>query len=530
MKKRFLTWALSAAMLIPAVQADDRDTRTGLTSGEIDQLVTRAMGKFDVPGIAVGIIKDGEVIHAKGYGVREVGKKGKVDIETLFSIASTGKSMTAAALGLLVDEGRITWDDKVITYIPDFQLYDPWVTREFTIRDLLIHNSGMGLGAGDLMMFPSQEFSREEIIKNLRHLKPVSSFRSEYAYDNLLYIVAGEVVAAVSGMSYEDFVDTRILKPLGMQHCGANLIKLADHKNVAEPHMVREGVLKPTERDVKLGKPIVFSAAGGIQCSIKSILKWHHMHLSKGKLSGGEVFLSEEQQTEMMTAQTIMPVRATDKEWFGTNFTAYGLGWRLRDFHGVKVQQHGGGLLGMLTLNIMIPELGLGVAIYTNQQAGVARPAIMNTILEAYLTDKKTDWITLLYQRKQERLEKAAKVVPDLGVEAYQPVLPLEAYAGTYRDPWFGDIVLSETSEGLYFTALRSSRLKGKVIPFKANLFIVQWDDRTLDADAYVKYSTDYEGRPAGITMKAVSPLTDFSFDFHDLDFTRLEFATGISN
>jgi len=497
--------------------------RPGLNEAEIDALVLRAMETFNVPGIAVGIIKDGTVIHAKGYGVREVGKTGDVDTETLFSIASTGKSFTAAALALLVDEGKITWKDKVIDHIPAFQLYDPWVTREFTIKDLLIHNSGLGLGAGDLMMFPSPAFSRTEIIENLKYLKPVTSFRSEFAYDNLLYIVAGEVVKAVSGLSYEDFVDQRILEPLDMEHCFANVTGLKGNDNIANPHMVRDGLLVATERDVKLGQENLFAAAGGMQCSVQSILKWHALHLAKGKLPGGAQFLSAAQQAHLMTPHTILPVSSVSKNSFGTSFSAYGLGWSLSDIHGTKIEQHSGGLLGMLSLNAMLPDLGIGVVIYTNQQAVGARPAIMNTILEAYLIDSQTDWTARFEEMLQGRRAEADKVVASAEAVAYTPVGDAGRYSGSYSDPWFGKVIITQSDDGLYFTSERSARLKGKMVPYKPDVYIVHWDDRTLDADAYVKFTTDFGGRPTGITMKAVSPLTDFSFDFHDLEFSRVE-------
>ncbi|WP_417624262.1 serine hydrolase [Paremcibacter congregatus] len=511
---------------VPSTAAAEPATvkaHAGLTTVEIDQLVERVMQTYQVPGIAVGIIKDGKVIHAKGYGVRNITKKGDVTAETLFSIASTGKSMTAAALALLVDEGKITWKDKVIDHIPDFRLYDPWVTREFTVKDLLIHNSGLGIGAGDLMMFPSQDFSRAEIIANLRHLKPVSSFRSEFAYDNLLYIVAGEVIARVSGMTYEDFIEQRILKPLEMSHCGANLKRLKKEKNVADPHMVRNGKLQATIRDVPLGQPVVFAAAGGIQCSVESILKWHDMHLHKGKLPNGAVFLSEEQQAELLTPQTITAVRPTSRDWFGSHFSAYGLGWGLSDFKGYKMAQHGGGLLGMLSDNVMIPDLNLGVVVYTNQQAGVARPAIVNSILEAYTSENRTDWIPRLSDMLDKRRAKAAKVTADITDQSDRPAGPFPQYVGIYQDPWFGKVEISQTPDGLYFTAARSARLKGSMVPYKKDLFIVRWEDRSLEADAYVKFTTDYSAQPRGITMKAVSPLTDFSFDFHDLNFQRID-------
>lgn len=322
--------------------------RQGLSSDKIDQLVDKAMETFNIPGLAIGITQHGKVIHAKGYGVTDLDNPSKVDTQTLFSIASTGKGFTAAGLALLVDQGKITWKTKVTDILPEFQLYDPWVTREFTVKDLIINNSGLGLGAGDLMMFPSQGFSRQEIITNLRYLKPVSSFRSEFAYDNILYVVAGEVIAAVSGKSYENFIDQQIFAPLDMKHCGANLVNLQGHKNVANPHMEVEGKLQTTTQDVAHGKSVVFAAAGGLQCSVESLLKWLDMHLSNGKLPNGDVFLSQAQHAQLISPQTILPVKSLQKEWFNTSFSAYGLGWKLADFHGVKMVQHGGGLLGNL--------------------------------------------------------------------------------------------------------------------------------------------------------------------------------------
>ncbi len=517
---------VTVALLALSYQTPLLAAPKGLSSVEIDQIVQLAMEKFSVPGMAVGIIRDGKVIHAKGYGIRNIDKKGKVDSETLFSIASTGKAFTAAALALLVDEGKISWDDKVIDHIPDFRLYDPWVTREFNIRDLLIHNSGLGLGAGDLMVWPSQDFSRKEIIANIRHLKPVSSFRTQFAYDNLLYLVAGEVIAAVSGMSYEDFIDSRILKPLKMEHCVANVQATQDQKNIADPHMVKNGKLQTMNRYVKFGEEVVISAAGGLLCSTESMLKWFDMHLRKGQLPGGGIFLSEEQQTEIMTPQTIMPVSKSTADSFNTNFSAYGLGWFLTDMNGFKIAQHGGGLPGMLCLNLMIPDLGIGIVIYTNQQAGYARPAIMNTIVEAYTSDNKTDWLTKYYDIKQQRLAMAAKAMPDMTELNYEPAESISRYVGTYKDPWFGEIVITENKGELFFRAVKSERLTGKMVPYKSDIFIAKWNDRTLDADAYVKFSVGYDGNPQGITMKAVSPLTDFSFDFHDLNFERVSQPT----
>jgi len=494
----------------------------GLSSKDIDQLVATIMADYHVPGIAVGVIQNGKIIHAQGYGVRNINKKEIINTETLFSIASTGKSFTAVGLALLVDEGKINWNDKVIDHISNFRLYDPWVTREFTILDLLIHNSGLGLGAGDLMFWPPSSFTRKEIISNLRHLKPVSSFRSEYAYDNLLYIVAGELIAEISGVSYEEFIDSRIMEPLAMKNCAANMKSNKNFSNIADPHMYRDGKLHTVIRDVKVGETFVAAAAGGIQCSVKSILKWHAMFLSKGRLPNGEIFLSEEQQNFIMTPHNILPVSPYSKKWYNTNFAAYGLGWNLTDMYGYKVIEHGGTLLGMMSMNSMVPDLGLGIVVYTNQQSRVARQAIMNSITEAYLTDSKTNWGHRVDAVIQEKIEKSKQSTVNMNNLSFSPTRELSRYAGTFRDPWFGDIVISKNNGTLHFRSVRSKRLAGKMIAYQPDQFIVRWDDRSLEADAYVKYSSDYNGVPISFTMKAISPLTDFSFDFHDLNLKRI--------
>ncbi len=242
-----------------------------MSSTAIDTLVLRTLRTFDVPGIAVCVIKDGKVIHSKGYGVRSLDTRQPVDENTLFGIASNSKAFTTAALGMLVDAGKLDWDDKVRKYIPEFQLFDPYVTEEFTIRDLLCHRSGLGLGAGDLMFFPdSSDFTIADILHNLRFLKPATSFRSQYAYDNNLYIVAGEVVARVSGMSFEDFIEKKILHPLGMTHSAASFDRLQDSSNVIDGHARVEGKVQVIARS----RSKVDHAAGGLYSSIADLSKW----------------------------------------------------------------------------------------------------------------------------------------------------------------------------------------------------------------------------------------------------------------
>ena len=316
-----------------------------INSSQIDSLVNLTLKTFDVPGISVAVVKDGKVVHSKGYGLRSLKNNLPTDENTLFGIASNSKAFTASALAILVDEGKLKWDDKVREYIPEFKLYSPFVTEEFTIKDLLTHRSGLGLGAGDLMMFPdSSDFTRKDIIYNLRYLKPVSGFRTQYDYDNNLYIVAGEVIQRITGISWEDFIDQRILKPLGMN-----------------------------------------STAGGIVSNLPDLCKWITMQMNGGRYGDSlkKKIFSPEQHNEMWSPQTIIPTFTAPP--YNTHFAAYGLGWFLSDVKGYKQVTHTGGLAGVVTQVTLLPELKLGIIVLTNQQSGAAFTAITNTIKDSYL-------------------------------------------------------------------------------------------------------------------------------------------------
>ena len=513
--KEKISLSLIATFIFGSIAANSAE----LSEQNLDRYVEKAMSVFDVPGIAVGIIKDGQIAHLKGYGVRDIATHAPVTADTLYAIASNSKAFTATALAILVDEGILDWDDKVIDYIPNFRLMDAWVTREFTIRDLLTHRSGMGLGAGDLMFWPTTEVSREEIIENVRHLKMVSGFRTEYAYDNLLYVVAGEVVAAASGISYEQFVQTRIMNQLNIGGgCFADITGIDNQDDVAEPHVMVDGKLQKAGRLYEPGEPMVIAAAGGIQCSARALMSWVNMHLNDG--AG---LISKTQHDEMWSPQTIQPVSQSDHNWHGTNFAAYALGFRLRDHHGLKHVSHTGGLLGMVTYIVMIPQEKLGIVVLTNQENGSAMRAVMDNILQSYLDSGDVDWTDRYEQIRNRSIERANQQIEQEAEDASATaLLPLDDYLGTYRDPWFGEVTISKKDDGLYFSAAKSRKLKGPLAAFKFNTFKVIWDDRSFSADAYAMFSTDFEGKVNGLKMKAISPLTDFSYDFHDLDFTKV--------
>ena len=275
---------------------------------DLDEYVARALKEFNVPGLALAVVKDGRVIVAKGYGVREAGKPERVDEQTLFGIASNTKAFTTAALAMLVDEGKLSWDDPVIKHLQTFQMYDPYVTREMTVRDLLTHRSGMGLGAGDLMFWPPTSFTRAEIMRNVRFLKPVTSFRSRYAYDNVLYMVAGEVLRTVSGRNWDEFIKERIFVPLGMTRSNTSTNELRAGDNIVSPHAMAEGNLKP----IAFYNLDNVAPAGAINSSVVDMAKWLIAQLDNGKYrasDGSEKRLfSMRQNQEMWSAQTILPI------------------------------------------------------------------------------------------------------------------------------------------------------------------------------------------------------------------------------
>lgn len=494
--------------------------RAQLSSAEIDALVNRTLQTFDVPGIAVCVIKDKKIVHAKGYGVRSLNTKQPVNEHTLFGIASNSKAFTSAALGMLAEEGKLNWDSKVTDFIPEFKMYDPYVTAEFTIRDLLTHRSGLGLGAGDLMFWPDENnFTKADIIHNLRYLKPVSSFRSRYDYDNLLYIVAGEVVARVSGMSWEAFIQKRFFDALGIRTAAPSFPLLKDKSNVIDPHFYVDGRLQVIRRDWSENA----NAAGGIYASVSDMSKWLITLLNGGKYEDKQLFTTATLR-ELWSPQTLLRTGAPGP--YNTQFAAYGLGWVLNDIKGHKQVSHTGGLAGIVTQTVIIPDLDLAILVYTNQQSGAAFNAISNTIKDSYLGSKaQDDWVDFYHKRvtaaKKEADEILRKVEEEIQKNTKGTVKPSFEVKGVYADPWFGEVEINEKEGRLWFTSKRSARLTGPMFYYKGNTYIVRWTDRSMDADAYLVFNLDTEGEAKEIRVSAISPLTDFSFDFQDLNLLR---------
>ena len=485
--------------------------------------IERAMAAFDSPGMTVAVVHGGDVHYAAGHGVIEIGSRDPVDEHTLFQIGSVSKAFTAAALAVLADDGKLGWDDPVIDHVPEFRLYDAWVTREFTIRDLLTHRSGLPLGAGDLLMFPDGNATPDEIIRALRHFEPASSFRSEFAYDNLLYIVAGEVIARVSGVPFTDFLESRVLAPIGMQDCVATAERAGPDAVLATPHIKVDDKLETTTTRVTS----LVAAAGGIACSARSMARWMAFILAEGKTDDGEQLISKTQFAELTKPVTLLPASGYLAEHAGTFLNAYALGWGVSTFYGEPMLSHGGGVWGVTTFIAVLPERNLAV-FASNNQMSVAPRAVVNDIIDAFLEESPwagNDWVAILQGLSGDRSAAADKVVEEAWAARdadSTPSLPLGAYTGTYRDPWYGTVRISFEDGRLHFHSDRNEPLQGPLEHFQHDTFIARWSDRRLHADAYVRFMLGLDGDVERIRMQAVSPATDFSYDFHDLDLEKV--------
>jgi len=476
------------------------------------------MRTFDVPGIAVAIVKDDAVVVAKGYGVRKTGEAAPVDARTLFGIASNTKAFTATALGLLVEEKKIEWDAPVIRYLPAFAMWDPYVTRELTVRDLLVHRSGLGLGAGDLLWWPPSTYDRKEIARRLRFIPPATSFRSAYAYDNVLYLVAGELIETISGRSWEDFVSSRILAKVGMTGSNVRHSAAGSGGNVAVTHARIDGKVRPIAPfDSDNTNP-----AGGINSSAEDMAKWLRVQLSGGLLANGSRLFSAQTARELTTIVTPMPINDPPPELspLKPSFNGYALGFGIRDYRGHKIVAHTGGLPGYVSRVAMIPDVNAGVAVLTNQESGAAFDSIAFYILDHYLGAPPFDWIDG-FQKLNARIESdsaAARRRESASRDtSSKPSLPLAKYAGSYQDAWYGDIEIAERGGKLTIRFTRTPSLTGDLEHWQHDTFIARWTDRELRADAYVTFALNPDGSIDQAKMRAVSPDTDFSFDFQDL-------------
>lgn len=510
------------------------NAKSPLDKKALNQQIDQALASFYTPGMSVGIVYKGEVALAKGYGFADIETKRAVDENTYFRLASTSKAFTTAALAVLVDEGKLDWNDRVIDHLPNFELYDAYVTREFTITDLLTHRSGLLSGAGDSMIWPEPSgFTREEVIHNLRYLSPEYSFRARYAYSNVMYITAGELVASLSGMSFDDFVEKYIFKPLNM-NCFVGDIPKQSLKNVATAygHNDERGIYTIPRNGIS-SKGLMSAAAGGMVCNATSMNKWLLALLGKQNLP-----FSDSQLDNMWSPHTILGVSTTEEKWDNTLFKNYGLGWRLANIGNLEVISHTGTLSGYQAYVVLIPTLELGVVVLNNGSHSGARGSVMQTILKAYLThagylnkhnqknsvdQEQVDWVKTYINYYDER--EAIYLARD--VQDPVPAAPMSIkdldIVGEYADKWFGSFIITQAEQGLRIHSSRMSTLTGKIMGFQDMTYKIEWDNKNAASDAFMHFKLDVNRNVTAAKLHPFTSSEKVNHEYRDMTFIRVK-------
>lgn len=489
---------------------------------EIDAYAEKVRKDWNVPGMAVAIVKDDKVIFVKGYGVRELGKADPVDEETLFAVASNSKAFTTAALAILADEGKLNWDDKVVKHLPEFELADPYVTREMTIRDLVSHRSGFDTFSGDLLWYETT-LKDDEILKRLRYLKPKTSFRSTYGYQNLMFIAAGKIVERVSGATWSDFVTRRILSPLKMNQTTTSVnserisANAQQKAKTAMPHNESGGKLRVLHR----GNVDGATAAAGLNSSAAEMANWLRLQLGRGKYEGKQVF-SEKQSWEMWQQNTAIPISQAGAKFIPSrHFNGYGLGWFLWDYHGRKVVSHGGGLDGMISETAMMPEENLGLVVLTNSETPV-NVIMQNKIFDVFVNAPKRDWsaeyLTRAKAGKTAETEEQKKIESSR-IKNTKTSLALKDYAGTYSGALYGDVTVAEENGKLVLRMLPSPNFVADLEHWHYDTFRIRWRPTVAYnfPTGFVTFTIDKNGKPDEI--KIDQPNNDFWF--YELELKR---------
>ena len=505
-------WALLLGMLWPLAATADP---------AFDAAFDATMARYQLPGLAVGIVENGKVVYARTAGELVAGEGRKIDTQTLFKIASNTKAMTTATLARLVDAGKLHWDDPVVKYLPQFRMHDAWVTREMQVRDLLIHDSGLRAGAGDLMLWPEPNtFTRADIIHGLEYLKPQHSFRSRYDYDNLLYIVAGEVVAAAGGAPYETLVRREVFAPLGMDRCQVGEWQPEAVGNVAQPHMRRDGRNVPVRSDGEVIRATTMDPAGGIRCSLDDMLTWVRAWLSpQGQAKD---WLSSTQRETLWAPQMTMPLSKRMREWDHSHFSAYGYGWRLADVDGTFKVAHTGTLMGMYSAVTLLPDKHAGFVILINGDGDEARTVLTEALVKHYTQADPA--LTVAHYTAlvaAEDAQQAVEKAPDTSARRVATPQELQSRLGVYRDPWFGEMALCRDGAAVRLRAAKSPLLSG-IVQRVGERWLADWDDPSVDAEAWLDFADGSHTADTTLHMRKVDPQADFSYDYEDLAFVRV--------
>lgn len=488
----------------------------GIDFKQLDKYLQKSLDEWKIPGMAVAIVQGDSIAFAKGYGIREFGKPDKVDTKTLFAVASNTKSFTSAALSQLVEKGIITWDDKVIDYLPYFQLYDPYVTNEMTIRDLLCHRTGLETFSGDLLWYETN-YTAEEVIKRAKYLKPTYSFRSHFGYSNIMFSVAGEILKTISEKTWEDYVRTEFFNRLGMSNSLLSISEIKLDENIAIPH---HSELSKPHLPIKYMAWDNVAPAASIISNVEDMSKWLIMHMNEGVYKA-DTILNENQIWEMQTLHT---PNSSSKSWsknFPTkHFAGYGLGWSLFDYQGVKVVGHGGGADGMISQSMFVPEADFGMIVLTNN-INYLPAALMYHVLEDYFGKPTKDWSSFYYNifkyfadmdKKEYEKKQKSRVLKT------KPSLNLKDYVGTYGGELYGNAEVRLEDGKLVLDFLPSDILIGDLSHWHFDTFVIKLRNSPTLPEGTVNFILGTDGKVEELRVDIPNP----DFYFTELEFKKI--------
>jgi CubicO group peptidase (beta-lactamase class C family) len=466
-----------------------------------DEYVNKALKEWQVPGVAIAVVKDDKIVLAKGYGVRELGKPVPVDERTLFAIGSASKAFTGAALAMLIDEGKLKWEDPATKYLPGFQLFDPYSTRELTVSDLITHRSG--LTRGDQLWYASA-YDREEVLRRVRYLKPSWSLRARFGYQNIMYLAAGQVVPSITGKSWDDFLRERIFTPLDMKSTGTSIKELAKSNDVASPHGKIDDKVQPVAwRNIDNIGP-----AGSINSNVTDMAQWVRLHLGGGVYQGKRL-LSTGAMKELHAPQTIIRIEGQNERLYpAAHFLNYGMGWFLSDYRGRKVVEHGGAIDGMRAAVGMMPEEKLGLVVLTNLNGTILPHALMFKIFDAFLGEPSRDWSSEMLKATkglEEQAKANEKKTDAERVKGTAPSLPLERYAGAYKSDMYGEVKVA-LENGKLVTHFGPNFI-GDLEHWHFDTFRVTWRDR-MQGKGFVNFRLNSRGKIDTLNIENISDFT----------------------
>jgi len=473
----------------------------------IDSYISKSLNDWNIPGVAVAIVHRDTLRFSKGYGLRELGKKGDVNDHTLFAVASNSKAFTATLLGILVDQGRLSWDDRVSDYLTDLQLHDSYASRDMRVSDLLSHRGGLPVFGGDHLWIGAPERTSKDIVTRMRYLEPTAPLRLKYQYNNLMFLVAGELYTAITGESWEDAVEALLFEPIGMTESKTNVMSILDYPNMAQPHEDVKGNIKTVPFDDVTG----VAPAASLVSNVLDMVEWMRFNLNNGRV-GETQLVSENVMRQLHSVYTPIPISNWARENLGMQFLGYGLGWVIADYKGYKTVGHSGGLSGMISLQTMVPSEELGIIVLTNYAPNRLIRAITYYILDQYLdTDTITDWSRVYLQRRAEGKERRMEREKELQrkrVKKTKPSLKQKDYIGVFTSALSGDASVRLKNGKLWF--YYNERHTGWLEHWHHDIYRVHWQNPIFDMPDknFLQFFMNKDGRVDRLEVTFYDPQT----------------------